>query len=131
MKENYLNLLVSISKRPGMYVVNPTIYKISILLMGYNIAKKDTIENIPIDWQRWIEYKYKIFHPAWHWSRILLHYLENDQNAILALPNLYKEYINEGSPTSKELEKLCRDKLIKLYGQDFYAPTTTKTSEFY
>jgi hypothetical protein len=48
---------------------------------------------IPLQgWRCWIELRFGICDPAWHWSRILLHEFGSAQAAIEALPALYDEF---------------------------------------
>lgn len=40
----------------------------------------------------WIELRFGISHPAWHWTSILLHVYGSDAAAIEAVPNLFAEF---------------------------------------
>jgi len=90
MDEKYLELLESIAKRPAMYVGKVSIKDVSNFLNGYLMGRFDGGKPVQIEsFRTWIETKFMISHPAWHWSRILLHCCGNDKEAISSLPLLY------------------------------------------
>jgi hypothetical protein len=128
--DKILQLLETITKRPAMYVGTTSLRAVSHYLDGYCHALRDAnnIEDPLKGWTRWIEFKYLISHPAWHWTRILIHIYGSDKAAIDLLPSLYKEFRNEVILKGVEnIEKDLRDKLIQTYGAEYYQPENTNT----
>ncbi len=124
-------LLHSIAKRPGMYVGRCSLWSVSHFLHGYDFALMDLGHTeTPLDgWGLWVESRFLISHPAWHWTRILLHVYGSDQAAIEALPLLYKEFLAERAALGlKGIEAEHRQRLIGEHGQDWYEPPETNTT---
>jgi hypothetical protein len=92
---DFPSLLHSLAKRPATYVGTCSIRAESDYLYGYCHALRDVgrVET-PLDgWERWIESRFLILHPAWHWSRVLLHVYGSDQAAFEALTQLHEEFV--------------------------------------
>ena len=82
-------------------------------------------------WGRWVESRFLISHPAWHWTRILLHVHGSDRAAIEALPALYREFLSQREALGAEgieAERLRR--FSAAYGEDYYEPPATTTTPF-
>ena len=78
-----------------MYVGTSSLRAVSFYLAGYSHAVGDLGEaEAPLDgWMRWVELRFSICHPAWHWTRILEHHFGSSPEAIKALPSLYREFL--------------------------------------
>jgi hypothetical protein len=87
-------LLARIAKRPALYVGQCSVSRVANYLDGYCDAMEALgCPVIPLQgWMQWIELRFGICSPAWHWSRILLHHYGSAQAAIEALPSLYNEF---------------------------------------
>lgn len=66
---------------------------VSHYLDGYAHASAD--HELLEGWRIWVELRFGICHPAWHWTRILLHAYGSDGPALAALPQLYDEFVAE------------------------------------
>lgn len=62
-------------------------------LAGYSDALEN--QDCLAGWRQWIELRFGICHPAWHWTRILLHSYGSDAAALAALPYLFTEFDSE------------------------------------
>jgi len=124
-------LLHSLAKRPAMYVGKCSVRAVSDYLNGYCHALGDVghVET-PLDgWVRWVESRFLISHPAWHWTRILLHVYGSDRAAIEALPQLHEEFLAQRAVLGvKGIEGEHRRRLIAKHGQDCYEPPATNTT---
>jgi hypothetical protein len=68
-------------------------------------------------WQRWIEKRFLIQHPAWHWSRILVHEYGSDEAALEAMPGLYSEFEREYAEIGIEgIEAWLEQRFREKYG---------------
>lgn len=124
-------LLCSISMRPGMYVGKCSIRAVSHYLNGYCQALRDCGHaETPLDgWMRWVELRFLISDPGWHWSRILLHIYGGDQAAIEALPELHREFLVERAAIGDDgIEAALDRRLIEVYGEPWYRPSATNTT---
>jgi hypothetical protein len=123
-------LLQNIAKRPGMYVGKCSIRAVSHYLDGYSHALVDVGHTeTPLDgWMRWIESRFLISDPAWHWTRILLHVYGSDQAAIEALPLLHKEFLARRAAIGvRGIEDEQERRLIAKHGTVCYRPSDTST----
>jgi hypothetical protein len=122
-------LLDRIARRPGIYVGRCSLWAVSCYLDGYCHALTDEGKDDPqYGWSTWISLRYQIFHPAWHWTRILLHEFGSDQAALVQLPVLFKEFCEQGGPRrADEFGLGLRKKLIAQFGQECHEPETTST----
>lgn len=123
-------LLQSIAKRPGMYVGRCSLRAVSHYLDGYDDALRDLGHaEAPLDgWQRWVELRFLISDPGWHWTRILVHTYETDQAAIEALPELHREFLAERAAIGVDgIEAMLDQRLMEEYGEPWHEPPTTNT----
>jgi len=123
--------LQSIAKRPAIYVGKCSIRAVSDYLHGYCHALGDVGHaETPLDgWGRWIELRFLISHPAWHWTRILLHICGSDLAAIEALPQLHEEFLAQRATLGVEgIEHEHRRRFIAEHGQGWYEPSGTRTT---
>jgi hypothetical protein len=128
---NFEALLQSIAKRPAMYVGKCSIRAVSHYLEGYCHALGDAgYAETPLDgWGRWIESRFLIAHPAWHWTRILLHIYGSDLAAIEALPQLHHEFLARRATLGIEgIEHDHKRRFLAEHGQDWYEPSATRTT---
>jgi len=130
-KPDFSMLIESIAKRPAMYLGNASLQSIGHYLAGYCDALRDVgvsaseIEGFIV----WLSEKFLIFHPAWHWTRILLHIYQGDEAAIKALPDLFAEYLQtKGGRTLAQLEFDRDIALMATYGKTSGAPADTRTT---
>jgi hypothetical protein len=78
---------------------------------------------------RWVEARFFISHPAWHWTRILLHIYGSVRAALEALPQLYEEFLAQRAALGVEgIEGEHRRRLVPEHGQDWYEPPATGTT---
>jgi hypothetical protein len=131
IQKNLIDLVESLSKRPAMYVGTRSLKAISHYLHGYRHALNDLgcQETMLDGWGRWLELKFMICSPAWHWTRILLHHYGSDESAIHALPSLLSEYLEKLDAVGlkgilEEHDKALRDDTGFLYRE----PKETTTS---
>lgn len=124
-------LLHSIAKRPAMYVGKCSVCAVSDYLNGYCHALSDLGHTeTPLDgWMRWVELRFLISHPAWHWTRILLHVYGSDQAAIEALPGLHREFLAERDVIGVGgIEAALDQRLIEEHGEPWNEPPATNTT---
>ena len=129
MSHTLTTLLESISKRPGMYISSASIESVSDYLAGYCQGQIAAGEANPFSgWFRWVEMRFCISHPAWHWTRILLHNYGSDQASIEALSKLYLEFKNDQERLEKRgMEDERKRRLIAKYGKEIGCPSKTST----
>ncbi len=127
--KNISNFIKSISKRPGMYVGKPDLRLVSTFLYGYCFGCTESGEEDPlISWGNWIEQKFLISHPAWHWTRILLHEYGEEDTVLEMLPVLYNEYFEMVNKIGVEgINKLLNDRFIQHFGTNVHKPKVTTT----
>jgi hypothetical protein len=128
---NFESLLRSIAKRPGMYVGKCSLRAVSDYLSGYDYALHDLgCAELPLSgWMSWVEARFLISHPAWHWTRILLHAYGTDQAALEALPQLYQEFLARRAAIGVEgIEAEHTSRFIDKYGQTLHEPAETSTT---
>lgn len=72
----FVTLLESMALRPAMYVGGCSLRHVANYISGYDHALQDGgLAETPLaGWVRWVEWRFLICHPAWHWTRILLHF---------------------------------------------------------
>jgi|HubBroStandDraft_4_1064222.scaffolds.fasta_scaffold375211_2 hypothetical protein len=123
-------LIDSIARRPGMYVGSVSLSAISHFLSGFEFGLAAAGQPDPLDgWMRWIELRHGIFHPAWSWTRILLHAYGDDAAAIAALPELYRAYVRDRATLGVDgIERALREMLLARYGQSWHEPEETTTA---
>ncbi|MFT3766701.1 MAG: hypothetical protein QM820_14480 [Minicystis sp.] len=91
-----VELIDSLSKRPGMWVGSSSLADIGHFLNGFRHAVSLMGLPDPLDaWTRWVELRFGVFSPAWHWTRILVHVFGSDEAAIAALPELCRSYLHD------------------------------------
>ena len=93
----FLTLVHRICEKPVMYVGRCSLRDVSTYLAGYDHAMEDQGSSpLPLDgWLRWVDLRFGISHPAWHWTRILLHNYGSDRCALDALPALFEDFFRE------------------------------------
>lgn len=118
--------------RPGLYVGRCSLRAVSTYLDGYTHAMHEHGLGEPLaGWGLWVYRRFMIWHPAWHWTRILLHEYGTDREALAALPSLYKEFTAERDAMNlDDLLVDLRQRLFAKHGQDWYEPETTHTTTF-
>lgn len=130
---NFQAMLQSICRTPAMYVARRSLHRVCIYVDGYDHAVMDMTQcgsmNRPLyGWQWWIEARFLIRHPGWHWTRILLHIYRNDEAAIEVMPTLYDEFLMQREAMGVDgIEKEREQRLIAAYGEDVYAPAESHT----
>jgi hypothetical protein len=127
----FVALLDAIARRPAMYVGCCSLRLVSVYLEGYDHAIGDVgITETPLaGWGRWVELRFLISHPAWHWTRILLHVFGSDAASIEALPSLYREFLPRRKALGVEgIEVECNRRFMAEYGQVWYEPRVTGTT---
>jgi hypothetical protein len=128
---DFLSLIDSIAQRPGMYVGRCSLHLISAYLDGYDHALKELGHDVtPLDgWMRWVELRFLISHPGWHWTRILEHVCGGDRPAIDALPSLYREFLACRAALGVEgIEAELDRRLVAEYGRGWHEPPETATT---
>lgn len=131
----FQNLLNDMVKRPALYVGTGSIRAVSDYLSGYDHAMIDNgmcdPENSPLcGWMRWVELRFLISSPAWHWTRILLHVYGSDREALDALPALYEQFLElRASIGSQGIEAEWKQRFMAEYGEDWHVPEVTTTHD--
>ncbi|MFB2973041.1 hypothetical protein ACE1CD_29110 [Aerosakkonema sp. BLCC-F183] len=100
VKSEYLyNLLQRIKERPGMYLGRCSITRLSMLLMGYSIARGDlglptTEQEQEFEkFQEWIAKRYNIT-SSHGWDSIILFYSADERDALDNFFNLFEKFQN-------------------------------------
>ena len=123
-------MLEQLCERPAMFIGCNTIFGVSTYLAGYCDAHERAIAGSdPMrGFLRWIEMRFVISSPAWHWTRILLHEYGTDAHCIAALPTLYSDFKADIEDHGLDWVHSERNRrLVKRYGQAFGSPDETKT----
>ena len=123
--KDFADTLDEICKRPALYVGHTSIRSVSQYLSGYCHALRDAGYPEPplMGWQRWVEKRFLIHHPAWHWSRILVHEYGSDEDALRVMPGLYSEFESEYAEVGMEgIEADLKRKLLERYGDTLSGP---------
>ncbi|MEH2316694.1 hypothetical protein [Nostoc sp.] len=89
----------SIKKRPGMYLLTPSITRLDMLLRGYTLARREA-DLVPTEeekefegFQSWVQEKYGI-NSGQSWSKIILFYSVDEDEALQKFFELFEEYLN-------------------------------------
>ncbi len=129
-KDTCAGLIDAMARRPGMYVGSPSLSAIGHFLSGFTFGLVNAGRRDPLDgWTRWIELRHGIFHPAWHWTRILLHAYGDDAAAIAALPELYRAFVQDRAKLGTDgIGRALREMLMTRYGECTHEPEETSTS---
>jgi hypothetical protein len=127
---DFKRLLTNICDRPGMYVGRPSLADVSLYLAGicHGLRLAD-VKFRPFDgFMQWIEMRFCISHPAWHWTRILEHVYGSDLACLQALPSLYDEFVTDREHVGIEgIKAETERRLWEKYGQNYGEPAETKT----
>jgi len=129
---DFRKLLQDVCERPSMYVGRSSLVDVSHFLAGYCMGLSEAGLATPFDgFMRWVEMKFLIRHPGWHWTRILLHNYGSDLASLRALPSLYEEFLDDlerlgSTGISSEATRRIEEK----YGQDWWEPPETDTTPF-
>jgi hypothetical protein len=127
---DFESLLQRMAERPGMFVGADSLRALSHYLDGYAHGLRDAGQpETPLDgWMRWVELRFLISHPAWHWTRILLHVYGSDRVAMATLPRLYREFRSQREELGVSgIETEHRRRFVAEYGQDWHEPPVTDT----
>lgn len=95
----YNDLLKGIKKRPGMYLGTASITRLEMLLRGCSLARREVgipptkAEREFEGFQSWIQEKYGI-KSGQSWSKIILFYSIDEQEALGKFFELFEEYLN-------------------------------------
>ncbi|WMS86590.1 hypothetical protein [Pleionea litopenaei] len=95
MKSDLNEALKFVKKRPGMYLRAESIYELATFIAGYEVALRMNFEYPNpdnISFMNWVEEKYEICNPAWHWSRILHHVAGTEVEALHLFFTIWPEY---------------------------------------
>ena len=117
-------LIQSISSRPAMWVGSALLRDVAIFLDGFRRGIETATGQDPmLNWRDWIETKYLISDPGWHWTRILLHVYGSDAAVFAALPGLFSDFKTETSGlTSDQLSELHRQAFLAAFGEEHHRP---------
>src|SRR5262245_53463785 len=86
-------MLATVAAKPALFVGKTSLRAVGNYLNGYGHALIDLGHPDPqFGWFHWVEMKFLISHPAWHWTRILVHVYGSDRAALDALPELHAEF---------------------------------------
>jgi len=123
-------ILATVAAKPAIYVGKTSLRAVSDYLAGYADALADIGQRHPQEgWLRWVEMKFLISHPAWHWTRILVHVYGSDRAALDALPGLYAEFLAFVAEHGTDFIDGEHDRrLLAEYGERWHAPEETSTS---
>ena len=117
-------MIASISLRPGMWVGTGRLRDVAIFIEGYCSGLASIAGESPLaGWRDWIETRYLISHPAWHWTSILRHIYGSDSAALAALPDLFAQYKSETKGCSPDLlAERHQQAFLRAYGVGFHSP---------
>jgi hypothetical protein len=124
-RQLFFEIVREISARPGMFGGSGKLRDVAIYLAGVEdgIAHGKAEMLVAPGWNRWVEGRFLIFSPAWHWSRILVYTFGSDQAALTALPALYEEFFADlDSLGADGIEKRATKFLVDKYGERFHEP---------
>lgn len=123
-------MLATVAAKPGLFVGKTSLRAVGDYLGGYGHALIDLGHPDPQDgWFRWVEMRFLISHPAWDWTRILVHVYGSDRAALDALPALHAEYrafVDERGADCIDAEHYRR--FVAAYGDTLHEPEKTETS---
>lgn len=124
-------LIVSISRRPAVWVGTSRLRDVAIFLDGYSSGLASGTGESPLrGWVAWIETKYLISDPAWHWTSILRHVHGSDSAALAALPDLFAQYKSETNGCSDDvLSERHRQAFLEAFGDGGHSPGDPPASE--
>ena len=108
-----------------MFVGGTKLWDVAIYLAGVEdgIARGNPGVSVARSWNRWIEGRFLVSSPAWHWSRILAHTFGSDQAALAALPGLYEAFFADlDSLGADGIEERATKLLVDKYGECFHEP---------
>jgi hypothetical protein len=100
VQSEYLyDLLQRVKERPGMYLGRSSITRLSMLLMGYSLARREL--GLPITtqekefggFQEWIQKKFKIT-SSHGWDSIILFYSADERDALDNFFKLFEQFLN-------------------------------------
>ena len=127
---NFALILEQLCERPAMFIGCNTIFGVSTYLAGYCDAhERANVGSDPMrGFFRWIEMRFVVSSPAWHWTRILLHEYGTEAHCIAALPKLYSEFKADLATHGLDwIHSELHRRLVERYGQTFGSPDNTKT----
>jgi hypothetical protein len=108
-----------------MFVGSGQLWDVAIYLSGLEdgLARGNAEMLVAPSWQRWVEGRFLIFSPGWHWSRILVHAFGSDEAALTSLPSLYDEFfVDLDLLGSKGIEERTTQRLVAEYGELCHEP---------
>lgn len=121
----FCKIVGQIATRPGMFVGTGALRDVAIYLDAYEqgLTAHSQLAALTPGWNRWIEGQFLIFHPAWHWSRILVHVFGSDETALAALPELYQQFFADlDTLGATGIEKRTEARLVAAYGEPVHEP---------
>lgn len=97
VRNDFLEVVDSISARPGMFVGTERLRDVAIYLHGleHGLCKTHGVAPITNVFRRWMEGRFLYCRAAWHWDRLLLRALKSDAAALAALPGLFRDFFSE------------------------------------
>ncbi len=124
-------LVQSISARPVMWVGSARLRDVALFLDGFCQGIESATGVRPLlGWHTWIETRYLISHPAWHWTAILRHAHGSDSAALAALPSLVAAFESETRGCSTQLlDQRHRDAFLSAFGAEHHAPSEQPPSD--
>jgi hypothetical protein len=124
------DMLTAVAAKPALYVGKTSLGAVANFIAGYGHALSDLGQPNPhAVWNRWVELKFLISHPAWHWTRILLHIYGNDRAALDALPTLHAEFrAFVGKYGADDIDAEHYRRFVAAYGTQSHEPKETRTS---
>jgi hypothetical protein len=89
--ETFREHLSRVCAKPTLYVGYNDIRLVRAYFIGLSYSEifDDSFNGL----QKWIETRYGISHPGWHWPRILVHSTGSHFSAIKLLPSLFDDYL--------------------------------------
>ncbi len=113
-----------------MYVGRSSLWDLSHYFAGYCHGADDAGVSIKFEgrFQRWVESRFCIFSPGWHWVRILQHEYGDDESAIAGFPALYDEFETATETMSyEELRNMMEARMIEVRGGKHWCPNDADT----
>lgn len=128
MSSIFRETLGSICVRPGMFVKECDVKAVACFLDGLSMGlNSGGQENTGWEiFQSWVQGKFGISHPAWHWTDILLHETGSHKEALGIVAGVYDELVEFlKSHSSDEVDQWSAAQVSARRGNKLFAPTET------
>ena len=130
--EHFLRMLDRLCQRPGMFVGRASLRLVSAYIDGYQDALSNGLEGRVLGgFTTWIETKFGISSPAWHWTRIILHQFGSEAAPISHLPQLVREFFADREAFGDDGIQAQHAKKFQALALECHEPESTITTNEY